>query len=56
MLKHGSVARPTMYLANMDTKTAFDEARPRLVAQIMEDHNVHGWITRDGWVTGRSHV
>ena len=21
-----------------------DEARPRLVAQIMEDHNVRGWI------------
>ena len=25
MLRHGSVVRSTMYLASMDTKTAFDE-------------------------------
>ena len=35
MLKHGSVVRPTMYLAIMDIKTAFDEARPRHVAKGM---------------------
>ena len=28
-----SVVRPAMYLASMDTKTAFDEARPRHVAK-----------------------
>ena len=44
MLKHGSVVRQTMYLASMDIKTAFDEARPRHVAHIMEGHNTHGWI------------
>ena len=27
-----------------DIKTAFDEARPRHVAKIMESHNTHGWI------------
>ena len=44
MLKHGSVIRPTMYLANMDIKTVFDVARPKHIARIMEDHNAHGWI------------
>ena len=33
-----------MYLASMDIKTAFDVARPKHFARIMEDHNVHGWI------------
>ena len=42
MLKHGSVVHPTMFLASLDMKTAFDEATPRYVAQIMEDHNTHG--------------
>ena len=28
MLKHGSVVRPTMYLASLDIKTAFDKAKP----------------------------
>ena len=37
------MVRPTMYLVSMDTKTAFDEARPRHVAKIMESHNTHGW-------------
>ena len=32
MLRHGSVVRPTM-----DIKTAFDEARPRHVAKLMEN-------------------
>ena len=44
MLRHGSVVRPTMYLASMDIKTAFDVARPRHVAKIMESHDTHGWL------------
>ena len=44
MIKHGSVIRPTLYMASLDVKIAFDEARPRHVAQIMEDHNIPGWI------------
>ena len=44
MLRLGSVARSTMYLANMDIKTAFDEARPRHVAKIMKSHNTRRWI------------
>ena len=36
ILKHGSVVRPTMYLASLDIKTAFDEARLRHVAKITE--------------------
>ena len=37
MLKHGSVIRPTMYLANMDIKTVLNVARPKHIARIMED-------------------
>ena len=44
MLKHGSVVRPTMCLASSDIKTAFDEARPRHEAKIMESHDTHGWL------------
>ena len=44
MLKHGSAVRPTMYLASLDIKTAFDEAKPKHVAQIMDSHNTHGWL------------
>ena len=44
MIEHGSVFRPTMYVANMDIKTASDDARPRHIAKILEDHNTHGWI------------
>ena len=44
MLRYGSVVRPTMCLASMDTKTAFDEARPRNVAKIMESLHTHWWI------------
>ena len=43
-IRHGSVVRPTMYLASMDIKTAFDEARPRHVPEIMENHDTHGWL------------
>ena len=44
MLKHGSVVRPTMFVASLDIKTAFDEARPRHVAKILESHDIHGWL------------
>ena len=43
MLKHGSVDRPTMFVASLDIKTAFDEARPRHTAKIMVNHDIHGW-------------
>ena len=33
-----------MYLANMDIKTTFDVARPKHIAKIMGDQEVHGWI------------
>ena len=38
MLKHGSVIRPTMYLASLYIKTAFYEARPRHVAEMIMTH------------------
>ena len=41
---HVTVARRTMYLANLGIKTAFDEAKPKHVAKIMDSHNTHGWI------------
>ena len=44
MLKHGTVARLTMYMASVDTKTAFDEAKANHAAKIMDSHNAHGWI------------
>ena len=31
MMRHGSVIRPTMYLASMDSETAFDVARPKQI-------------------------
>ena len=34
-----------MYLASMVIKTAFDVARPKHIAKIMGDQDVHGWIT-----------
>ena len=42
--KHGTLVRPTMYLASMDTRTAFDEAKPKHVAWILDGHNTHGWL------------
>ena len=39
-----SVVRSTMYMASMDIKTAFDEARPRHVAKIMENHDTRDWL------------
>ena len=44
VMKHGTVVRPTLYLASLDIKTAFDEARPKHVAKIMDNHNTRGWI------------
>ena len=44
-MRHGTVVRPTMYLASFDIKTAFDEAEPKHVAKIMDNHNKHGRIT-----------
>ena len=43
-MEHGTVVRPTLYFANLDIKTAFDEARPKHVAKIMDSHSTHGWI------------
>ena len=34
MIKHGSVIRPTMYMASMDIKTALDVARPKQIVRI----------------------
>ena len=36
--------QPTMYLAGMDIETAFDVARPKRIAKIVGDHDVHGWM------------
>ena len=43
-MRHGTVVRPTMYMACLDIKTAFDEAKPKRVAKVMDDHNTHEWI------------
>ena len=44
VMKHGTEARPTMYLASLNIRTAFDEAKPKHVARIFDDHNTHGWL------------
>ena len=42
---HGTVVKPTMYLASLDIRTAFDEATPKHhVARLLDDHNTHGWL------------
>ena len=33
-----------MYVASLDIKTAFDEVKPKHVAQILDYHNTHGWL------------
>ena len=43
-MKHGSVVRPTMYLASLDIKTSFDEAKPKHVAKILDSHDTQGWL------------
>ena len=40
----GQLVRPTMYVAGMDIKTAFDEARPWHFGLNVEDHKTHGRI------------
>ena len=42
-LKHGSAERPAMYWASLDIKTAFDEAKPKYVAQ-------NFGLTHNAWV------
>ena len=37
VMKHGTVVRPTMFLAGLDIKTAIDGAKPKHVARIMDD-------------------
>ena len=44
VMRHGTVVRPAMYLASLDIRTAFDEAKPKHVAWILDDHNTHGWL------------
>ena len=44
VMKHGTVVKPTMYLASLDIKTAFDEAEPKHAAKIMDNHNTHRWL------------
>ena len=43
-MEHGTVVRPSMYMASLDIRTAFDEAKPKHVARIMDNHNTHGWL------------
>ena len=38
---HGTVVRPTMYMASLDIKTAVDDAKPKRVARVLDDHNTH---------------
>ena len=33
-----------MHLASLGIKTAFDQAKPKYVAQIMDFHDTHGWL------------
>ena len=40
--EHGAAVRPTMFLASLDIKTAFDEAKLKHVARILDDQNTHG--------------
>ena len=42
---HDNEKKPTMYLANMDIKTAFDMARPKHIAKLVVDQDFHGWLT-----------
>ena len=44
MMKHGTVIRSTMCLANVDIKTAFDVARPKHRTRIMDHYDVQGWM------------
>ena len=42
--KHGFLRHPTTYVAIMDIKTALDVAKPKYIAQTLEEQNMHGWL------------
>ena len=44
VMEHGTVVRPTMYMASLDPRTVFGEAKPKHEARILVDHNTHGWL------------
>ena len=44
VMRHGAVVRPTKYLSSLDIQTAFDEAKPKHVAHILDSHNTHRWL------------
>ena len=44
VLRHVGEVRPTMCLASFDIKTAFDEAKPKHVAHILDCHDTNGWL------------
>ena len=44
VMKRGTLVRSTLYLASLDIKTAFAEAKPKHVAKIKDSHDTHGWI------------
>ena len=44
MKKHGCVVRPTIFRASFDIMTAFDDARPKHVANKTEKQSIHGWL------------
>ena len=44
LMRHGTVERPTMYLASLDIKTAFNDSKPMHVTHILDSHNTHGWL------------
>ena len=33
-----------MYMASLDVKMAFDEGKPKHVAEILDSHNTHGCL------------
>ena len=39
-----------MLKASLDIKSAFDEARPRHIARILEGHNIHRWLIAPSYV------
>ena len=39
--RQGSARRPTMLVARMDIKTAFDVARPKHIAKVLEAQDTH---------------
>ena len=51
-MKHDTAVKPTMYMASMYIKTAFDEAKPKHVAKILDDHNAHGWLIAASALSG----